>query len=419
MSCESRQVCEDRIVCFIKIRMSKYAGKEDKLSVKRILMISDTIIMPLERGNRKRVYNLINMMREHGCEVDFLFLATYPEEDPALTEEFIGKEHFIRFENKKRTFPVFLKRKVRKVLEILHIPGLFKYFSIDEKISPEIGAFMTNLMKERHYDVVWAEYIYTSKALCYVPEGVVKVIDTVNAFTFKRQMYEAVGYKNYEFAVTKKEEARGLARADWVVAIQEEEEKFFRSILPEDTKVRVCTIGENMPISEPYVAKTNNILFLGSYYVVNREGVRHFIDKILPILKMSGQSYHVQLAGTICRHIPDSEEYEKLGIIDDINEAYENARLVINPVHVGTGLNIKTIEAVSKAKPLVSHSVGVRGLSTDRPFAMVSDDDEEYAKAIITLLQDEDKAMELSVNANAFMKQYVEKNDAALREIIK
>lgn len=385
--------------------------------MKKILMISDTIILPLERGNRKRVYNLVNMMRAHGCEVDFLFLATYPEEDPALTEEFIGKEHFLRFENRKRSLPVFLKRKVRKVLELLHIPGLFKYFNVDEKISPQIGSFMENLFKERHYDVVWAEYVYTSKALCFVPEGVTKVIDTVNAFTFKRQMYEAVGYRNYEFALTKKEEARGLARADWVVAIQEEEEKFFRSIVPE--QVRTCTIGENMPVSEPYVADTDTILFLGSYYVVNREGVRHFIDKILPILKQSGVPYHVKIAGTICRHIPDSEEYEKLGVIDDIDVAYQEARLVINPVHVGTGLNIKTIEAVSKAKPLVSYSVGVRGLAAERPFAYVADDDETYARAILTLLQNDEKAMELSVNANAFMKRYIEKNDTALQAILK
>lgn len=384
--------------------------------MKKILMISDTIVMPLERGNRKRVYNLINMMRAHGCEVDFLYLATYPEEDPALTREFIGEEHFIRFENKKRTFPVFCKRKVRKVLELLHIPGLFKYFDIDEKISPEIGSFMTDLMKERQYDVVWAEYIYTSKALLYVPEGVTKVIDTVNAFTFKRQMYEAVGYKNYEFAITEKEEARGLKRADWVVAIQEEEEKFFRGILPET--VKTCTIGENMPVHEPYVAKTNNILFLGSFYVVNREGVKHFIDHIIPILKKSGIPFHVQLAGTICRHIPDGEDYEKLGIIDDIDQAYENARLVINPVHVGTGLNIKTIEAVSKAKPLVSHSVGVRGLSTDHPFALVADDDQAYAEAILSLLKDDEKAMELSTNASIFMKQYIAKNDASLQKIL-
>lgn len=383
---------------------------------KRVLLISDTIVMPLERGNRKRVYNLIQMLKENDCEVDFLFLATYPEEDPAATEELVGKEHFIRFENKKRTPKVFWKRKVRKVLELLHIPGLFKYFSIDEKISPEIGPFMEKLMKERHYDIVWAEYIYTSLALCYVPDTTIKVIDTVNAFTFKRQMYEAVGYKNYEFALTKKEEAKGLARADWVVAIQEEEEAFFRSILPENAKV--CTIGENMPVSEPYVTNNKNILFLGSYYVVNREGVRHFIRNVLPLVKEKEPDCRFRLAGSICNHIPDSEDYEKLGYVENVDDTYREARLVINPVHVGTGLNIKTIEAVSKAKPLVSYEVGVRGLTTDQPFAIVAKTEEEYADAIVKLLREEDTAMKLSQNAVNFMKEYKEKNTASLLAIL-
>ena len=383
---------------------------------KKILFISDTIIMPLDRGNRKRVYNLINMMRENDCEVDFLYLHTYPEENPEETIKFIGKEHFIQFENKKRTFGVFLKRKVRKVLEIAHIPGLFKYWSVDERISPDITAFMEKLYKENNYDIAWAEYIYTSKALLNAPKNVTRVIDTVNAYTYKRQMYEAVGYKNYEFALTKKTETEGLKRGDYIVAIQEAEEDFFRSILPD--KSRIVTIGENMPVEKPYVADSDTILFLGSYYVVNRHGVKHFIKNVLPILKESGVNYHFKLAGSICKHIPDSDEYEKLGYVDDVDVAYREARVVVNPVHEGTGLNIKTIEAVSKAKPLVSRKVGVRGLRPDKPFALVTDDDREYAEDIIKILKDDELAMSLSENAALFMEKYKEKNIASLKEIL-
>lgn len=384
---------------------------------KKVLIISDTIVMPLDRGNRKRIYNMINLMRDHGCEVDYLYLHSYPEEDATATKEYIGEEHFITFENKKRTLDVFLKRKVRKVLELLHIPGLlFKYWTVDEKISPEIVDFMRKLSSKKKYDVVMASYIFTSKALLGVPDDVIKVIDTNNAFTFKRQMYEEVGYKNYEFALTKERERAGLLRADYTIAIQEEEEKFFREILPADKKV--LTIGENMPVAEPYVADTNTILFLGSYYVVNRHGVKHFIDHIIPLLKKSGVPFKVKLAGSICKHIPDGEDYEKLGYVDDVDEAYREARMVINPVLVGTGLNIKTIEAVSKAKPLVSHEVGVRGLKPEKPFALVSDDDQEFANHIIELLKSDEKCMELSQNAVSFMNEYVSKNNAALDEIL-
>ena len=384
---------------------------------KKILVISDTIIFPLDRGNRKRVYNLINMMRGEGHEVDFLYLATYDEEDPKETREFIGEEHFITFRNKKRSLPVFLKRKVRKALELLHVPGLmFKYFTIDERITPDIDDFMRNIYAQGNYDIAWAEYVYMSRALLTAPENVTRVIDSVNAYTFKRQMYESVGYYNYEFALKKNTEAAGLSRGDYVVAIQEAEADFFRSILP--ASVNVVTIGENMPAGTPRVTASDIVLFVGSHYVVNQEGVKQFIRDILPELKKLNVPFRLQFAGSICKHISDSEEYEKLGYVDDVDATYNTARLVINPVNAGTGLNIKTIEAVSKAIPLVSHEIGVRGLRPSKPFALVAESPKEYAEAIARVLEDDKLAMELSQNAADYMKEYQLGNINAFHEIL-
>lgn len=384
---------------------------------KKVLMIADMLIMPLTGGNNKRLYNLVNMMRENNCEVDFLFLYHNRKEDWQPTIDFFGKEHFLSFDNHKRTLGVFLKRKVRAILTILHMEGLaFKYFTVDEKISPDIDKCMKNVFANKHYDIVWAEYEYLSKALLYVPEGVLKVVDTLNAFAFKREMYEAIGYKGYAYATTKKQETLAINRADWCIAIQEDEEQFFKSVASENLKV--CTIGENMPATKPYVADSKTILFVGSHYVVNQEGVKHFIKYILPLVKEKVPDCSFKLVGAICKCIPDSDQYEKLGYVDDVDAAYREARLVVNPVHVGTGLNIKTIEAVSKAKPLVSHLVGVRGLNPEKPFAIATDDDKEYANAIADILTNDDKAMELSENAYNFINSYMDKNLKNFLEII-
>lgn len=382
---------------------------------KRVLFISETIVMPVERGNRKRAYNLINSFKDAGCEVDYLYLETYDNEDPAATREWIGEDHFHTFRNKRRSLPVFLKRKVRKVLEILHIPLLFRYYSVDEAMNPGIDAFMKDFLKDRHYDVMVASYIYNSRPLIFAPEGCVTAIDTNNAFTFKRKMYDEVGYHNYQFALKKEDEAKGLARADWVIAIQEEEEAFFRNIVPESHH---CTIGENMPKTGAYLAEGRDVLFLGSYYVVNREGVNYFIKNIWPKVKAKVPDARFKIAGSICKHVPDSDDYIKLGFVDDVGECYRSSRVVINPVHYGTGLNIKTIEALSYAKPLVSYEVGVRGLKSERPIALVAADDDGYAEAVIKLLTDDEKAMELSRNTELFLDEYREKNTKAIEDII-
>jgi glycosyltransferase involved in cell wall biosynthesis len=91
---------------------------------------------------------------------------------------------------------------------------------------------------------------------------------------------------------------------------------------------------------------------------------------------------------------------------------------VINPLHYGTGLIIKTIEALSYAKPQVTHEFGVRGLGADYPIALVAEEDEAYADAIIEILNKDEKALELSQNAERFMREYQEKNQAAFAGIL-
>ena len=61
---------------------------------KKILIISETVLFPMDRGNRKRVKNLIDLLRSEGCTVDYLFMDTYPEDDPEKTREWIGADHF-------------------------------------------------------------------------------------------------------------------------------------------------------------------------------------------------------------------------------------------------------------------------------------------------------------------------------------
>ena len=51
-------------------------------------------------------------------------------------------------------------------------------------------------------------------------------------------------------------------------------------------------------------------------------------------------------------------------------------------------------------------------------FAKVADDDEAFADAIIELLEDDEKALELSRNAERFMKEYQKKNVEAFNAIV-
>ena len=54
-----------------------------------------------------------------------------------------------------------------------------------------------------------------------------------------------------------------------------------------------------------------------------------------------------------------------LGHKENIEKEYAEATVVINPAWIGTGLKIKTVEALARGKALVTTPKGIEGLPDD------------------------------------------------------
>jgi glycosyltransferase involved in cell wall biosynthesis len=99
-----------------------------------------------------------------------------------------------------------------------------------------------------------------------------------------------------------------------------------------------------------------------------------------------------------------------LGHKDDLDEEYAAAAVVINPAWIGTGLKIKTIEALSRGKPLVTTPKGIEGLPREAgQSAFIAKDDENFADAIIRLMTDSESRQILSRSALAFAGTHLTK----------
>ena len=60
------------------------------------------------------------------------------------------------------------------------------------------------------------------------------------------------------------------------------------------------------------------------------------------------------IAGSICEALSGHKDVVLMGMLDDLSTAYESAAIVVNPMQFGTGLKIKSLEAMSYSKPLVT-----------------------------------------------------------------
>src|SRR5207247_10102144 len=88
--------------------------------------------------------------------------------------------------------------------------------------------------------------------------------------------------------------------------------------------------------------------------------------------------------------------------IPNLAEVYKDARVIINPVIAGTGLKIKSAEALAHGKPLVAWTNGVEGLDyIGSPTYIECRSWKEFADAVVRLLQSTNQAEKLSARARA------------------
>ena len=108
-----------------------------------------------------------------------------------------------------------------------------------------------------------------------------------------------------------------------------------------------------------------------------------------------------------------------MGFVDDLQQEYEQARLVVVPIYGGAGTNIKVLEAMQMRRPCVTTIYGVRGFSeffADGKDILVAKDDTAFAEKIVTILQNEHQNHTIAMNAHVAMKAHFSRD--AFNEIV-
>ena len=203
-------------------------------------------------------------------------------------------------------------------------------------------------------------YSWHSALLDLLPAGVLRILDAPDVFTDKAARMAKAGIPQEWFNVSAKEEARGLARFDTVLAIQDFEAQHYRAL----ASTHVVTVGHFLPIIETGRPPAEPILLIiGSDNDVNVHGVRWFLAEVWPAA-LAGRP-DARLRGWQGVRASERDGRRGLcGVVDDLCPVYSGSSLVLNPLRGGTGLQIKGAEAPRRGElgvPSCRHRVPPRG----------------------------------------------------------
>ena len=292
---------------------------------------------------------------------------------------------------------------------------------LSQKIDQFYDDFMQGALQESHrlhrFDAVVVNYVFFSKALEVFPDTVLKVIDTHDVYTDRHKRLLENGLYPDWFFTSRAEEKKGLERADKVIAIQPREADFFSKLLHKKTAVE--TVGHLFaPPEKNQIAPIRAPLrfgMLSSNNLLNVQALNWFEEKVAEHLP---DDFSLKLWGSVCDSIPDHPKIRKLGIVENLATAYQEADVFLNPMQWGTGLKIKTLEALSYGRLVVSTPCGLEGIEDAEGdgcwMEKTVDGWIERIRGLVSAKKDYSSASQSNID---YTRQYLEENRSVLQKI--
>lgn len=380
----------------------------------RILIVSHAPTHPPISGNSARINAMATSLKAMGHTVHLAYIPMHAIDVKPMRNWWGDGFHQLNY-SKPKHVKEKIKSSTPRLIDKLLLNWRYIY-GIDDYFDESLLVQLSELQRIHSYTVVMVEYVFMSKALLAFPDDVFKIIDTHDVFTDRHKHFLDAGREPSWFSTTRRQEAKGLRRANVIMAIQDREREYLEKI----SGIKTVTVGHLLRLEHLYHggSSRSRLLFVGSSNQVNVESINNFLKDTFPLVRKLLPDARLLLAGKICDHVADGPGIEKLGVVQDLAQAYAQADVVIAPIDFGTGLNIKVIEALGFGMPVVTTTSGAKGIGMHDLVYLVRDTPESFAKAVSSICKDYELAKRLSRSAKAFADSWNQHQILSLSALI-
>ena len=194
-----------------------------------------------------------------------------------------------------------------------------------------------------------------------------------------------------DFRIGIENERKSVFSVDKNIVLNSAEDKLLQQYygVKADYYYPVCVGLPEDSAKNPYPKNEKKvILFVGTSYVANLNGIRWFYKNVF--LKISNHfEFWVVGKGLDCmkREFPDNASFHAEGFVESLADYYRYADVVVAPLTGGGGMKIKTAEAISYGKVFVGSTESLHGYYEEMPKSIINklifqcDTVEDYLKA--------------------------------------
>jgi glycosyltransferase involved in cell wall biosynthesis len=370
---------------------------------KTALVVSPYLPYPLSHGGAVRIYNLCRALAPR---MDFV-LACFREKNdavnyPKLHEVF--REVYVVDRDEKASRDLSLPKQVR------------------EHVQSSMSALIAKLCAGGKADLLQVEFTHLAHFREAAPRTPAILVEHDLTFTLYRQFAERnpgkASWREYEEWLAY--ERQWMARYDAVWTMSEEDRnQAVAEGAPADRTVMVANGVDLARFTPMPGAEELEVFYVGSFrHLPNIIGFEKLRHEVMPIVwRRFGAARLRVVAG------PDPERYWREfqhrdyprdldsriamhGFVEDLRPLYAKAAVVVVPLEVSAGTNIKVMEAMACGRAVVSTPVGCAGLGlVDGHDALIRSTAEEFAAAICDLLGDRVRRNNIAAEARCTVER--------------
>jgi len=369
---------------------------------KTVLIVSPCPTHPTTAGNRRRVFEVCKKFQSSGFYVHFLWFGI----------DFGGMIHPNDMQQMRDEWDLVHVVNAETALNVGAIDQ--SSLDVDRFWSDQIHYAIDWLQRQFDYDVLWVNYVFYSKAFeCLADTKSIGVLDTHDALSLR----PTAPLPRPALCVERSGELEAFSRADVILSIQDEERAYFQNDCPKPVlalshmvrpnMVRQECRGTNTLESEPV-----RIGLIGSNYPASVKATQLFLASLGKHTRIDEFNFKLCLAGPQCAAlqipIPLVPHTTVLGTVDDLASFYSQIDLLVNPVEEGTGLKIKTVEALSFDCPVIGTKEAFKGIQTPEVWHALSTA-EQCSGAVMELLAKPAQLSPLHKACSKIFAVYMEK----------
>lgn len=297
-----------------------------------------------------------------------------------------------------RFYGDYLKEEYQKYIPVLKSKGI--------NVLPVKQGIVEEALRSKKYDIGFFEFYWIGEEVLHtfwkMQPHAVTIVDSVDVHFAREETQAKLG----QIPRKKVEETRrrelGIYRdADITLAVSREDV----SLLKDTHQVGEVLFVPNIVPTIPRKPGPRNpvAIFIGSYlWPPNCDAMAWFTSEVWPLIHERNKKSRFQIVGS--SPTPEILEMdgipgvEVLGFVPDTTPYLENAAVSVAPLRYGGGMKGKVNEALAHGLPVVSTGIGAQGFHPENDREMiVTDDPEEFAKAVLELFDDHGKQEQMGL----------------------